>query len=150
MTMIHAAIRIESQPSSHCLFLIPFLDRRLTRYALMLTNTYNENLNDNLELVCWFDGAYLTLVRVCRMPNLMFSGNVLLSFVCIEYDMNHIVVVVLGFKEWQSILLKSTGQCGECWEKKQSTIELPRDHSFERMTGVSELIQDELIQVAGS
>lgn len=117
MPMIHAAIRIESQPSSHCLFLIPFLDRRLTRYALMLTKTYSENSNDNLELVTW----YLTLVlefvacqiwcfpETCCWP----------LFVCIEYDMNHIVVFVLGFKEWQPILLKNIGRCEECWKKRR-------------------------------
>lgn len=114
MPMIHAAIWIESQPSSHCLFLIPFLDRRLTWYALMLTKTYNEDLNDNLELVCWFDDAYLTLARVCRMPNPMFFRNVLLTSVCLHRISHESYCCIrVGFKEWQSVLLKNAGKIAQ-------------------------------------
>lgn len=147
MPMIHAAIRIESQPSSHCLFLIPFLDRRLTRYALVLTKTYSENSNDNLELVTW----YLTLVRVCRMPNLMFSRNVLLTFVCLHRIWHESYCCIrVRLQRMATYFVKEHRSVWRMLEKTQSIIELPCDRSFERMIGVSELIQDELIQVAGS
>lgn len=74
------------------------------------------------DVICVDAYKDLTLARVCRMPNPMFFRNVLLTSVCLHRISHESYCCIrVGFKEWQSVLLKN-----------------------------AELIQDELIQVAGS